>query len=439
MLNPKMSDFQLSVGAVKTSFTLTGRLIAMILIAIVNSPVVGAGRTESDKTESILPGIQVVTESEFRSRKLVQLSHDSHADWGYQKPQSDSFYLVHPKTVKPNSPLCVVLHSAGGKADESLKPTATQHHDRGFYGDDSFYILCLDCFQNQNDWWWGHKSIESTPNEYQDKLSPTEKRVLASVEWAIAQHGIDRNRVYLNGISMGGSGSLGIGLIRGDVFASVAVIVPAFVKHQQLRSQMGSTADPPVLINFSSQLDPYAEGQELLLQSCQQQRYPMVFAWGPFGHTADVSSTNPAVFEFPWLKIRKDEAYPVFTKATTDNRYPGFKNSTDPDQSGQINGYFRWKSVEDSPARVVTDLRIVAPEELKRPIETPDVSVAQVTLRRLQKFSVKPGAKYHWTRSSDTTIVESGTVTADERSLVTVPELVISKSGTRFTVVPVAE
>ena len=50
---------------------------------------------------------------------------------------------------------------------------------------------------------------------FRQQLCSVEKRVLSTVEWVVAKFGIDRNRVYLNGISMGGSGSLGIGMIRG--------------------------------------------------------------------------------------------------------------------------------------------------------------------------------------------------------------------------------
>ena len=42
---------------------------------------------------------------------------------------------------------------------------------------------------------------------------------------------INENRVYLCGISMGGSGTLGIGMRHGDTFAAVKANVPAGIEH----------------------------------------------------------------------------------------------------------------------------------------------------------------------------------------------------------------
>jgi len=43
------------------------------------------------------------------------------------------------------------------------------------------------------------------------------------------------------------------------------------------------------------------------------------------------------------MEIRKNEAYPVFTRASTDQRPPWSNPPGKTDESGQINGYFRWK------------------------------------------------------------------------------------------------
>ena len=50
---------------------------------------------------------------------------------------------------------------------------------------------------------------------------PVEKRVIDSVRWAIKRFRIDPERVYLSGNSMGGSGTLGIGMRHGDIFAAI--------------------------------------------------------------------------------------------------------------------------------------------------------------------------------------------------------------------------
>ena len=68
-------------------------------------------------------------------------------------------------------------------------------------------------------WWWSAEKYK-TP-----ELSPTERRVIDTVKWVVRQYGLDENRVYLCGNSMGGSGTLGIGMRHGDVFARRQVAV----------------------------------------------------------------------------------------------------------------------------------------------------------------------------------------------------------------------
>ncbi len=60
---------------------------------------------------------------------------------------------------------------------------------------------------------------------------PVEKRAMATIQTVIEKYGIDPNRVYLCGNSMGGSGTLGLGLRNGDVFAAIKANVPAGIEH----------------------------------------------------------------------------------------------------------------------------------------------------------------------------------------------------------------
>jgi hypothetical protein len=386
-----------------------------------------------------LPAIKIVGEWENAGRKVIRYEHDSMSQWGYETPQKDSFYLVPPKNPVKDSPLCVVLHSAGGSGDEAISAICTTH-DRNFYGDDTFYVLCLDCATNRNDWWWGKKEIEKHPDLYKNELCPAEKRVLSTVEWVIRTFGIDRNRVYLNGGSMGGSGSLGIGLIRGDVFAAVSVVIPAGVKHMNFRILNSTFPEPPPLFDISSQMDSWALGQEELMAFFRENKYFISFAWGPFGHKAKLASlANPAAYEYPYLTIRKNEAYPAFTNATTDNRYPGFKNSMAPDQSGQINGYFRWRNIEDTAKKFVMELRLAKKDDLRRPVEIPQDSIADITPRRLQKFKVSKAAEYSWSMTCAENVLQSGNATADANGVLTIPAVKISGTPAHLQIVQATE
>ena len=59
------------------------------------------------------------------------------------------------------------------------------------------------------------------------QLIRCEKRILDTVEWTVRKLGIDRNRVYICGNSMGGQAAEAIGLAHGEVFAAVNANVPA--------------------------------------------------------------------------------------------------------------------------------------------------------------------------------------------------------------------
>lgn len=378
---------------------------------------------------------KVVGEQTIEKRNVIRYEHDSIKPWGYKKAQKDYFYVVPAKSGIKNAPLRVVLHSAGHSGDKVLKD-AFKHHDWfHYYGSEDYHILYLDCRKNKNDWWWGYHEIKRNPKLYKDKLSPAEARVLSTVEWVIKKYNVDRNRVYLSGISMGGSGSLGIGLCRGDIFAAISVAVPAGIEHMEFRMAKGKFPDPPPTFNCSSHIDRWAKGQERLLSYFEKNKYPLYFAWGLFGHKSDVSAANAAVHKFPWLSIRKNEAYPVFTGASIDDQYPGFRNKTAADQKGQINGYFRWKNIEDSKKAFVMELRLVKATELKGAIKPPSEGKADVTLRRIQEFAIDAGAKLKWQMIREGKILQSGKVEADANGVVTIPAVIITGSPSQLKLV----
>ena len=381
---------------------------------------------------------RLVLEDHAFGRNRVQYEHESPVAWGSVAPRKHSFWLVPPASEPAApAPLCVVLHSAGGGGLEPFQPICEPHFQRGWYGDESFYVLSLEC-RNDDGWWWGASEVGSRP----DAPGPTERRVLATVEWVASHFPVDRNRIYLNGISMGGSGTLGIGMNHGDIFAAAGVIVPAGVEHWRARFCGKEAPEPPPLLNISSQADGFAKGQEELLAYFREHRYAVAFAWVPSGHAAfQIGKENPQGFyDYPWLSIRKDAAYPVFTGATSDNRYPGLGNTTAPDQEGQINLQFRWRNVEDSGKRLAMELWLAGAGTTHGVTGGPTEATAEVTFRRVQRFPVKPGAAYAWRMTAGGQVRQEGRVTAAEagtRGLIILPGVRMTHEAQALTVVPV--
>jgi len=306
------------------------------------------------------------------------------------------------------------------------------------------------------------------PKKFAATYTPVEHRLLATIEWVARKYKVDRNRIYLWGISMGGSGTLGLGLARGDIFAACYAVVPAGVDHGWHRMGFpprkafakcpptgailevtrpddylaritgAGLPDAPPLVNFSSQTDSWALNEENLIQAMHDGRHLMVYCWAPIGHTANWDSTNPAVVKYPWLSIRKNEAYAVFTDASTDQKYPGL-NSKEPDAAGQINAYFRWKNLADEPARFQIELSLVDAKAIsteKKPFAVPEKSTADVTPRRLQKFKVQAGKPYAWRLTEGNKVVQTSTVRTDAVGLLTMPRVTITTAPRTLTLEP---
>ena len=351
---------------------------------------------------------------EYIGRTLEYYHHGSDPAWGAKNPlQEDDFAVMFPRTgPRAGAPLYVVLHSAGHALQSCLDCLATPPNHDIYMPPDDFYALFLDCRANaETDWWWG-QSGEGLGE------TPVEKRVLATVKWTIGRFGIDPDRVYLAGNSMGGSGSLGIGLHHGELFAAIKVNVPAGVVHCSNRMgfvgapedpaeraafdrAVAAIPDPPVLVDYSAPNDQWSKGHETFYPDLARRRYAVLGFWGDFGHAnknPEIAAFNDIVHDFAWTDIVRNAAYPVFTGASCDSKIDFVFGAGPANAPGQVNGFFRWRNVSDTPDEVALELRIVTPGELKSRFFTPPgEATADVAIRRLQRFAVKPGDAVEWT------------------------------------------
>ena len=400
----------------------------------------------------------------FDARPIERYTHGVRPAWGYHAPQRDYFFLVKPadKPVE-NAPLYVVLHSAGHDGTSCVASTWNKDEIDIYRTPKGMYGLYVDCRANsKQDWWWGDQAINASPDKYSKLLTPTENRVLDEIEWVISKYKIDRNRVYLCGMSMGGSGSLGIGLNHGDIFASMYVWVPAGTHHAKTRmgwtdAPAGATqaardawlrqmsaagqADPPPVLDLSATNDDWSKDQGALINAAKVGRLAFVMGWAPIGHVGagpKYHKEMPEAMAFPWLEIRKNEAYPAFTNASSDQLNP-WTNKEHADPHGQINAFFRWKNVQDTPTTFTMKLWLSGPTATTSPAATtapaPKEATADVTLRRLQQFKVQPGKAYVWSLKCSAT-ASAGSVTADAAGLLTIPGVRLSAEPWELTVRP---
>lgn len=374
-----------------------------------------------------------VKDAEFTGRKLDTYRHGVKKEWDYAAPQSDTFLVLHPAKAMPAAPLYVVLHSAGHDVKSCLECTKQVGNHDIYHAPAGFFALYLDCRANKGDWWWGIEKYKGTD------VGPTEKRVVDTVRWVIKQYGIDENRVYLCGNSMGGSGTLGIGMRNGDLFAAIKANVPAGVEHVSSRMYFAPKSvpanvtlpDPPIVVDYSAPNDGWSKNHDAFARAMNDRKYPLFMYWGQFGHANNheqILKVNDLINSFDWLSVRKNEAYPVFGNASSNDSLP-WPSRLGEKKSGQINAFFRWKNMTDTTEVAEMQLFLVKGSDLKTTFAIPAEATADVSLRRLQKLQIAPGANMKWTFGA-----AKGEAKADETGCLTIPGLRITSEPTKLTV-----
>ena len=189
--------------------------------------------------------------------------------------------------------------------------------------------------------------------------------------------------------------------------------------------------DPPIAIDESAQDDGWSRGHERFVAAMNDRKYALLFYWGPFGHAGNhsqIEKVNDLVSSFDWLEVKKNEAYPVFTCASSNSKMPwpaDLKSS----KAGQVNAFFRWKCLSDTRDRLEMLLFLADPGKLKSTFEIPKVSTADVSVRRIQNGSWQPGATFRWTFGET-----QGEGKADSQGILTIPGLKITTPPTVLTI-----
>ena len=416
---------------------------AQVNVVAVKEVAAGAAKGDADWTPSkkLIKDLPKARGLAVSGRILEIFQHGVKTEWGYKAPQQDTFIVVHPKTKRKGAPLYVVLHSAGHDVFSCVRCTSRVGNHDIYHSPDDFYALYLDCRANRGDWWWGgmharDKNLTSK-NSGADP-TPPERRAIDTVKWVMKTYGIDPNRVYLCGNSMGGSGTLGIGLRNGDIFAAIKANVPAGVEH--VSNRMGfpprslpknvELPDPPVVIDYSAPNDGWSFGHDRFVKAMNDRKYSLYFYWGPFGHAnnhAAIMRVNDLINSFDWLSVKLNESYAVFTNASGNSKLPWPDNLKEK-APGQVNAFFRWKNITDTKDKLAMSIFLVSPKDLKTTFEIPKTATADVSLRRIQNLKPKPGETFKWTFGET-----KGSVKA-AAGLITIPGLKITAAPATLTV-----
>jgi pimeloyl-ACP methyl ester carboxylesterase len=143
---------------------------------------------------------------------------------------------------------------------------------------------------------------------------------------------------------------------------------------------------------------------------------------------------------FDSLKVVKNETVPGLSN--------GSKNlQTPPDTNGGFNQTILWSSSwnpwdgppVDTSTRWQISLCYTDAGNKMGKCEKGHGQTVDITPRRLQQFKIIPGAKYRWEnyKISNNSLMDSGTVTADSKGLLTIKDVAISSNGSRLILEPV--
>lgn len=355
--------------------------------------------------------------------------------------ETHNMVVVYPKEAVPESgaPLFVALHGHGMDIVSEFRweamPIDDVHKCDICWVPENFYGLLLEV-KSMEDFWGVPTACVRDGANVPGELSDTENRVLEQVEWAASNLPVDRDRIYLGGASMGGSGTLGLGMWNGDVFAAAKACVSASPYHCFRRMGFDGGApirqpmpDPPVYVEFSAQNDRWSKDKDRLYAGMETNRYAIYGYWGTWGHSgrnSNVWRKNDLVGSFNIFDVNLKSPYVAFTHASTDEplAWPeGFQAKNELGRNpGQRNAYLRWKNVADDAEHFEVELRLITDKDWKTTIfKLPSECVADVTPRRLQGFPINAGETVAWEYAG-----RSGTAVADATGHVTIPQLTVT-------------
>jgi pimeloyl-ACP methyl ester carboxylesterase len=387
----------------------------------------------------------------------------------------------------PANALMVRLHARGGNF---VCPVGS--------GQPGEWLLTLDDFvptSAQASFWYGYHVDYDLDQQVHDPPEAgvvadyTMCRVVYTIEWARRTFPVDTARVYAMGTSMGGIGSMMLALRHPNLLAGVFALVPKFdfsyladpvatsqfnegnpLRYEvdrlwcpvakDLPSSEGvgtyealnagylaalhdAVALPPI-IAFNGKNDNVVGWAEKIpfYRTMNAHRHGGYFF---FDQRAHVGGPAPAwgPMEDPryLYRFRLDRSYPALSNCSASQN-PGDGLPTSGDSVGAINASVEWDtSIVDQPATWQVTLRLRDLQTSWGVIPAPGLVMVDVTPRRLQLFLTRPYRRFLCTirQLSDTTLVGLGTVMADSRGLVTVPNVIVRKPGTVLTLTPVAK
>lgn len=398
-------------------------------------------------------------------------------DWPHLYNSYGDYYTITynaniPKTMKV-FPLLIFLHGYGGVDQWEFPSTGGSTSGLGMGIKDN----CVPGAAINHTWWLGFSNNYGLhPLQKGDTIVDWTSMRLVRYTHAVMEDPrfvIDTNRIYLSGQSMGGGGTILIGSHYPGLFAALnPLIARVHYPEANFSERWGTYAlglpyrngihiykwnnicwildhlrgieMAPIVDNCGSQdgLHPFFT-HSWFYDVMQRNRQGLWAKWLNIGHEGAAYGTS---VPGDWTRFRRNEMFPAFSNATAGNGNYGKVTQADTfnipvkpagyasDSAGTLNCQFDWSSSLHRLS-LPGDSLIDSPDTLMITFKglLPGLR-ADVTPRRLQRFTVQSNRAYRWRNISVPTsgLVDSGTVTADSIGLVTVPGFRMDTTGNRL-------
>ena len=281
----------------------------------------------------------------------------------------------------------------------------------------------------------------------------TERLIIHIAKWAQDYLGADKNRTYITGGSMGGTGTVQMITHYPEFFAAGFAQVPIYaftwktgqsawrmtcsigkfdaknparmpdgtdlVEYTDGARNMGKAAiDMPPLFATNGRKDssiPWVNNPPFYRAANDARQMFTVF-WNNGNHGMSRQTPKDFAMKKKMLRYRLNESYPAFSNFS-DNKNYGNGDSKDGDLVGWINRGIDWKVIADTPKRYEINLAVKHPE-IKYPV------TADVTIRRRQQFKPEKNSTVNVSVNG-----QNCKVTIDKNGLLTIKNIIFAAPG----------
>ena len=262
-----------------------------------------------------------------------------------------------------------------------------------------------------------------------------DKRIMDSIKGYLAMTELkyDKNRIYLEGQSMGGDGAVYHSIVNGDLFAATYAQVPRLMPDVHIKL-VNKTADMPPLFSYWALQDGknFKATAEIPFSKAMKKNHQGYYCrWGNHGHSTpkDIMKIYNADTVPPGglYRFKKNEAFPVFTNCSSDNDFGQREAVTN--MQGQINLNIDWNS-ELHPLGINNEKRVDTATKFAMSFKAIEDCTADITFRRIQLFEGKVGEKIRFINTdSNSKVLQKGSVTVSESGLIPLDGLQFMRIG----------